>query len=123
MQTAQILVYGLQIWGCIGALVALVFLTIGLERIDDDAQGAYVFRPLLIPGILMIWPLVLWRWWQIESGRAGWAARYRPWRTQHGFAAILMALAIATALSVGVSVRQSWPDDIAPVQLTKGPNE
>lgn len=123
MQAAQILVYFLQVWGIIGALVALVFLTIGLERIDEDADGAFVFRPLLIPGILMIWPLVLWRWWRIEIQSDAWADRYRPLRSQHGLAAVLMAIAIAIALITGLSIRQSWPSDIAPVQLSKGASE
>jgi hypothetical protein len=123
MQIAQFLVLILQIWGIIGALVAAVFLTIGLERIDEDAQGTYVFRPLLIPGILMIWPLVLWRWWRIETQRDGWAKRYRPWRVQHGLAAVLMGLAIAVALITGISIRQSWPSDVAPVPLSQGASE
>ena len=34
--------------GCRGAIRASV--------------GAYAFRPLLLPGLALLWPLVLWRW-------------------------------------------------------------
>ncbi|WP_415921003.1 hypothetical protein [Tateyamaria sp. SN6-1] len=120
MDVAQAIVLALQGWGIIGALVAAVFLTIGIDRIDEDARGAYVFRPLLIPGVLLIWPLVLWRWWQVEAEAAPWAARYRPVRASYGLAVIAMSIGIVVIVIAGLSVRQSWPADIAPVQLSEG---
>ncbi|WP_299621489.1 hypothetical protein [uncultured Tateyamaria sp.] len=123
MDIAQAIVMAMQAWGMIGALTAAVFLTIGMDRIDEDAQGAYIFRPLLIPGVLLIWPLVLWRWWQIESEARGWAERYRPVRAGHGAAVIVMSIAIVTIVALGLSVRQEWPADIAPVQLSQGASQ
>lgn len=119
MDIAEAIVMAVQIWGIIGALVAAVFLTIGIDRVDEDARGAYVFRPLLIPGVLLIWPLVLWRWWQIESEAAGWAGRYKPVRRAHGAAAVLMSLGIVVIVIAGLSVRQDWPADAVPVQLSE----
>lgn len=118
MSVAEALVMAMQTWGTVGALVAVVFLTVGIDRIDEDARGAYVFRPLLIPGVLLIWPLVLWRWWQVETERAAWADRYRPVRASYGLAVLLMSLGIIAVIVAGLSVRQSWPADIAPVQLS-----
>ncbi|WP_299699177.1 hypothetical protein [uncultured Tateyamaria sp.] len=123
MDVAQALVMAMQTWGMIGALVAAVFLTIGIDRIDEDARGAYVFRPLLIPGVLLIWPIVLWRWWQIETERAAWANRYRPVRASYGLAIIAMSIGILIIVIAGLSVRQTWPADIAPVQLTEGASQ
>ena len=123
MDVAQALVIALQTWGMIGAVVAAVFLTIGIDRIDEDARGAYIFRPLLIPGVLLIWPLVLWRWWQIETESAAWAARYRPVRASYGAAVVLMSIGIVVIVITGLSVRQTWPTDIAPVQLTEGASQ
>ncbi len=45
-----------------GALVSILFLVFGIDRIDPAARGAYAFRPLLVPGLVLLWPLVLWRW-------------------------------------------------------------
>ena len=119
MSTGEAIVFGVQVWGGIGLFVSALFLFVGIDRVDEDAQGAYVFRPLLIPGIMLIWPLVLWRWWQIESDTAAWLPRYRPIRESYGIAVVLMTAIITIALITGLSVRQTWPADIAPEQITK----
>jgi hypothetical protein len=49
-------------YGAVGALVALAFLVSGLDRIMPAARGAYAFRPLLVPGLVLLWPVVVWRW-------------------------------------------------------------
>ena len=49
-------------YGLAGLVVAAAFLFRGLDRIDPAARGAYAFRPLLVPGLVLLWPLVLWRW-------------------------------------------------------------
>lgn len=120
MEIAQAIVIALQAWAIIGAVTAAVFLTVGIDRIDEDARGAYVFRPLLIPGVMLIWPLVLWRWWQIVTETTGWAARYRPVRKAHGAAALAMSFGVVAIVVLGLSVRQDWPADTAPVQLSQG---
>lgn len=117
MATAAFLMALVQVWGALGICVALVFLTIGMERIDEDARGAYIFRPLLVPGILLIWPLVLWRWWQLEAQAAPWLKRYQPVRKSYGLAVCGMSLAIVVVLALSLSSRQDWPSDIAPQQL------
>ena len=58
-------------YGAIGAAVAAAFLLFGLDRVDQHAKGSYVFRPLLVPGVVVLWPLVLWRWWQLERSSSG----------------------------------------------------
>ena len=57
------------IYGATGVLVAAVFLLWGIERIDSSSHGAYAFRPLLIPGIVLLWPAVLLRWARLEARR------------------------------------------------------
>lgn len=118
MNVAEALIFAAKIWGAIGGLVALAFLSVGMDRIDEDADGAYVFRPLLIPGILLIWPLVLWRWYILARGEAAWAHRYRPRRHTHRWFAYAMPVAIILVIGAGLSVRQQWPDHIAPERLT-----
>ena len=51
-----------------GGAVAVVFLLFGLGQLDENAQGTWVFRPLLIPGVLLIWHLVIWRWMVLHRG-------------------------------------------------------
>ena len=45
-----------------GIVLALAFLLWGIDRIDPAAAGAYAFRPLLLPGLVLLWPLVAVRW-------------------------------------------------------------
>lgn len=119
--TAAALLVGLAQWWLIaGALVAALFLTVGIERIDEDSRGAYVFRPLLIPGVLLIWPLVLWRWYRLETGTDRWADRYRPPRAVHLPVALALAAALSVAVIAGLAVRQDWPAEFAPQRLSEG---
>ncbi len=118
MNTAEALVGFVRIWFMIGGVVAAFFLVIGIDRIDEDARGAYVFRPLIVPGILLIWPLVLWRWWVLETGRDNPDARFHPVRSAHGVAAFSMAIIITVTVIIGLSNRQEWPADFEPVRLS-----
>jgi hypothetical protein len=61
----------LLLWATPGLIVAVAFLSVGIDRIDHAAVGAYAFRPLLIPGIVLLWPLVLWRWSVLARNREG----------------------------------------------------
>lgn len=121
MTVAEIVVDAFRWWLALGGVVTVVFLTIGIDRVDEDARGAYAFRVLLVPGVLLIWPLVLWRWVRIELKLEGWAARYRPPRAVHLPTAIIFAVAVVIAIATGLAVRQSWPGDIAP-QLLEAPD-
>ena len=52
-------------------LVAAAFLLGGgIERVAPAARGAYAVRPLLVPGLVLLWPLVLWRWAALARGGA-----------------------------------------------------
>ncbi len=118
MSAAEAILTGARIWLEIGAVVALLFLTIGIDRIDPDARGSYVFRPLLVPAVLLIWPLVAWRWAVLETGRDAWARRHRPPRAAHLRVAVALALLIPATLATGVTIRQTWPVDFVPVRLS-----
>lgn len=117
MTTAGLIIDLARWWLILGAITAAAFLTIGIDRIDEDSRGAYAFRPLLIPGILLIWPLVLWRWIRLEGRAERWGSRYRPPRAAHLPVAFLLAAALGFALIAGLNARQTWPADAAPEQL------
>ena len=46
----------------IGGVVAVLFVAIGIDQIDPSAERAYAFRPLVLPGAVLLWPFVAWRW-------------------------------------------------------------
>ncbi|SLN10361.1 hypothetical protein ROJ8625_00205 [Roseivivax jejudonensis] len=117
MSTAAAILDLARAWLWIGAAVAALFLSIGIGRIDPDARGAFVFRVLLVPGLLLIWPLVLWRWWRLEKGDR-WLPRYRP-PSAHASAAAAMSALIMAALVLSYGARQDWPDNIAPRRITE----
>lgn len=118
MNLAAALISGVQIWLVTGLVVAVVFLVWGIDRIDEDARGAYAFRPLIVPGVVLIWPLVLWRWVVLESGRDQWMRRYTPVRSKHFWAALLLASLVIAILVTGLLIRQQWPTDYQPQKIT-----
>ena len=60
---AAIIVDAVTAWLAIGGLVGVAFLFLGIDNVDDSARGAYAFRPLLLPGLVLLWPYVLLRWY------------------------------------------------------------
>lgn len=47
----------------IGGVFAVVFLTIGIARVDPAAKGSPIgFRLLIFPGVVALWPYLLSRW-------------------------------------------------------------
>ncbi|MEM9278339.1 MAG: hypothetical protein AAGA76_07175 [Pseudomonadota bacterium] len=69
MQAAQTIVFLIEAYLGVGLVVAAIFIIFGIERVEPYAKGSLGFRPLLIPGLTLLWPLVLWRWWVLETGR------------------------------------------------------
>ena len=61
-EAARLLLALLAGYGAAGLAVALFFLFGAVERAAPGAKGAHAFRPLLLPGLILLWPLVLWRW-------------------------------------------------------------
>ena len=61
-EAATLLLGVLVGYGAAGLLVGVAFLVWGIERLDATAVGAYAFRPLLLPGLVLLWPWVLQRW-------------------------------------------------------------
>ena len=114
---SAIIVEAVRIWLWTGTGVAALFLFYGIDSCDEDADGAYAFRPLLIPGLLLVWPLAIWRWYRITTQTETWANRYMPPRAVHSVFAAGLALAVVALLLAGMLVRQEWPGDITPERL------
>ncbi|MDA7633211.1 hypothetical protein N8766_03805 [bacterium] len=61
------------IYGMIGFVFAVPFVFRGVDQIDPAAKNAsFGFRMLIIPGSLLFWPLLLWRWWFRVVPREEW---------------------------------------------------
>lgn len=69
MQLAALIVEAAKGYGVAGLVAAAAFLIFGVGRIDPSARNAYAFRPMLIPGVVLLWPLVLARWAGRERAR------------------------------------------------------
>ena len=61
------MIEAVRLYAMAGGIVAVLFLTVGIGRIDPSARGSYLFRVLMIPGTVGLWPLVLVRWWRLEQ--------------------------------------------------------
>ena len=100
-----------QGYGAIGAVVALWFLLGRIERDDTMARGAYGFRPLLVPGLVMLWPLVVWR----VMAPLGEAHTFRRGHlVVWGWLAVLLPLVLLGAMAL----RQNGPLEAPPVRLS-----
>lgn len=64
MTLANVLILMAEAYLWAGGAVAALFLLWGVDRIDPSARGAYLFRLFALPGVVGLWPLVLWRWVQ-----------------------------------------------------------
>jgi hypothetical protein len=92
-----------------GIAVAVPFLVVGIGKLDPSARGAYAFRALVLPGVILLWPVVVLRWsgaWiphpdgDLAAQRS---AHYRIW--------IALAVALVATLMLAWSLRQiSLPD-------------
>lgn len=58
-------VLGAQGYALAGLAVGMAFLLRGLDRVDPAARGAHAFRPLILPGLVLLWPLVVLRWMRL----------------------------------------------------------
>lgn len=103
-------------YGIAGAAVALVFLLHGIERIDAGARAALAFRPLLAPGIILLWPLVLWRWLALERGRTDATPDSRPLQRAHRVIWVVLAVLLPLIVILALVTRQV-PSSVAPVRL------
>jgi hypothetical protein len=62
-QVVAIVAAVLKGWVVLGTLFAVPFLVRGVSTIDPVASNSpWTFRLLLVPGVVVVWPLLLWRW-------------------------------------------------------------
>ncbi len=63
-------------YGAAGGAFAAAFLSRGVTRVDPAARGSgWSFRVLILPGVLLLWPLLVIKWWRcrgqsVQRGRS-----------------------------------------------------
>ena len=65
----ETLIWISQIYAYAGTGVAAAFLLFGIDRVEPSARGVFLFRPIVAPGVVLLWPLVVWRWIALERQR------------------------------------------------------
>ena len=63
MMFVQIILILILIYLLLGVLFAIPFLLKGLAKVDDGAHGGTIgFKIIIIPGVIVLWPLLLKKW-------------------------------------------------------------
>lgn len=107
-----------QAWLVAGLGVGVTFLLFGLDRVDASARGAYGFRPLLLPGLVLLWPLVIWRWLEAQPADPQPSLKRRHKRAH---AAIWSGLALGLSLILGTGLMLRQHDVPASSSVRIGP--
>ena len=96
---AEAILIAAAVYGAAGGVVAAAFLFFGLDTFDAGARASYAFRALIAPGLVLLWPLVLWRWATGLPKDAG------PRRVAHAFAWMCLAVVVPALLAIGFAQR------------------
>lgn len=62
MATAEFIIMLVEWYLYAGIAIAVAFLVWGVDKIDEAARGTFLFRVLVLPGLIGLWPLVLVMW-------------------------------------------------------------
>jgi hypothetical protein len=61
---------GVGLYGIVGVVFAVAFVTRGASRMDHAAKGApWAFRLMILPGAAALWPLLLRKWTRVGKLR------------------------------------------------------
>jgi hypothetical protein len=114
--TAQALYVVTLAYALIGLCVAVAFLLLALDRLDPAAHGRVAFRPLLVPGLALLWPYVLVRWRRSKAAAIVVAPQHRQ-RAAHARVWLALAAILPLILLGGFVLRQGGPLEAPAVQL------
>ena len=68
VETAQAIIGTLAGYLGLGLAFALIFVMRGVAAIDPAARGMpRLARLLIAPGVIALWPLLLWKWFKQKS--------------------------------------------------------
>ena len=62
---ARVLATAVAVYASAGVVFAVAFVAAGVGRLDPRAADArWDFRVLILPGTVLFWPLLAYRWWR-----------------------------------------------------------
>lgn len=62
----------LALYLALGLVFALVFVSLGVQRIDTSAVNAsFGFRMIILPGTIALWPIMLVKWLKAARSAEG----------------------------------------------------
>lgn len=111
-QAVQIVLYVVGIYAVLGTMVAAAMHARGLHTLDHGTHGAsIVFRALITPGLIALWPVMLLKWRRAAlggnaAGSPDGPVRAEQLRRLHGVAARVLAVLAPVVLGVAVYARQ-----------------
>ncbi len=51
----------------LGLIFTIVFFLYGIDKVDKDAKGSgWIFKLLILPGMMVFWPLFLNKWRKVK---------------------------------------------------------
>jgi hypothetical protein len=120
MSFAKTLVYLGEAYLALGLCAAAAFLAFGLSRVSASARGAYAFRVLIVPGLVLLWPHVLFRWRGLAlHGEEGFRRPNLPRQRQAHAVVWRAAVVLVPALLVAFqALRPRETLDLAPIRLS-----
>jgi len=63
MGIAEIILIIVALYLLLGVVFVIPFLTKGLTKVDEGAQGGTIgFKIIIIPGVIVFWPVLLNKW-------------------------------------------------------------
>lgn len=101
-----------------GLVVGVAFLLFQVEKQDPACRGAYAFRPLLLPGLALLWPIVLLKWASRGQTGAPTVTTIRHKRAHRLIWSVLM-LFIAVILGIAVSIRSHSVPETPSLRLSQ----
>lgn len=110
---AEVIADAATAYAGVGLVVGVAFLLLGIDKLDAGARGAYAFRPLVLPGLALAWPYVLWRW---AGGAAPGCAGQRRHRATHRWTWLALAILLPGLFVTALTLRA--PAGEAPVRIT-----
>ena len=110
------LAYAAAGYATIGFVVAVAFLLVGLDRLHPAARGRWTFRPMLLPGLTLLWPYVL-RRWRRGAAEPTAIATQRLQRRRHAQIWFAIAVLPPLILLAGLALRQASVADAPPLLL------